>query len=205
MRLVPHLIALSLGAPLLACSSTPVDTTIITRPEIVQVSPEDFLGSQKCGDGPELVGSYVATLFDVTPASDGGLFVAGFPLPSSPPTSCEFPVTFSFVLPDHRYTATIDAFNRLPQALDGGNADPDSSHITAVSPGGRLQMDGTGARVPPRWTARCGGYPTTSDAGVPDASEAGTDAGDASLPGAVSYDTLTTSVHYCPGGLQPVQ
>jgi hypothetical protein len=166
------------------------------------------------------VGSYVATLYDVTPASDGGLLEDGFPLPSSPATSCEFPVTFSFVLPTHRYSAEIDAYDRLPQDLDAGTdldaGDPDAGpdpkllRIKALTLGGRIQIDGNGVRVAPRWTAHCGGFPTTSDAGVPPDASNGTDTGaagdagdvpDASLPGVVSYDTLTTSVHDCPGGL----
>ena len=209
MRLVPHLFGLSLGFLLFACSSTPATTTTITRPELVAVSPDDFIGMQHCGDGPGLVGSYVATLFDVSITSDGGPSPEyGFPLPSSPATPCEFPVTFSLVLVDHRYRAEIDAYDRLPQV----NAmDPDPKHITAVSLGGRLQQDGTGAHVAPHWTAICGGYPPTDpDAGLgPDASGVpnpveASDAGDAAPPGVVSYDTLTSTVHDCPGGLQPV-
>ena len=213
MRLVPHLFGLTLGSALFACSSTPATTTTITRPELVAVSPDDFLGTQHCGDGPGLVGSYVATLFDVTTTSDGGLLPEyGFPLPSSPATACEFPVTFSFVLVGHRYRAEIDAYDRRPQI----NADdPDPKHITAISLGGRLQQDGTGAHVAPRWTTVCGGYrPTDIDAGAdagadagPAPVDAGGDAGnaaDAAPPGVVSYDTLTTTVHDCPGGLQPV-
>src|SRR5450432_1539353 len=207
MRLVPHLFGLTLGSALFACSSTPATTTTITRPELVAVSPDDFLGTQHCGDGPGLVGSYVATLFDVTTTSDGGLLPEyGFPLPSSPATACEFPVTFSLVLVGHRYRAEIDAYDRLPQV---NGDDPDPKHITAVSLGGRLQRDGTGAHVAPRWAARCGGYPPTDpDAGLgPDGSPApgdAGDAGDAAPPGVLSYDALTTTVHDCPGGLQPV-
>jgi hypothetical protein len=215
MRLVPHLFGLSLGSVLFACSSTPATTTTITRPELVAVSPDDFIGMQHCGDGPGLVGSYVATLFDVSITSDGGPTPEyGFPLPSSPATACEFPVTFSLVLVDHRYRAEIDAYDRVPQVKPPPQAplmrDPNPRHITAVSVGGRLQQDGTGAHVAPRWTAICGGYrPTDPDGGLgPDASGVPnpdtSDAGDAAPPGVVSYDTLTTTVHDCPGGLQPV-
>jgi hypothetical protein len=211
MRLLPHHFELSLGFALLGCSSTAATTTVIARPELVAVSPDDFLGTQHCGPGH--VASYVATLFDVTtisgnqPLPDGG-----FPLPTSPATSCYFPVTFSLLLDDHRYRAEIDAYDRLPQsnsadyteAFDAGA----STLITAVSLGGRLQEDGTGAHVAPRWTAVCGGYRATDlDAGLgPDASGVPVvdTSADAAPPGVVSYDTVTTTVHDCGSGLQPV-
>jgi len=201
MRLVPYLFTLSLGS-LLACSSTPATTTVIARPELIAVSPEDFLGTQQCGDGAGLVGSYVATLSDVTTASDGGAEPeTGFPLPSSPPTRCAFPVTFSLVVAGHRYRAQVDAYDRMPRMGDG---DLDPTHIQAVSLGGRIQQDGTGAHIAPRWTAICGGYPPTDpDAGL-DSGTNSDDAGDALPPGTVSYDTLTRTVHDCQKGLQPV-
>jgi hypothetical protein len=205
MRLVPYFFGLSLGLPMLACSSTAATTTTITRPELVAVSPDDFMGTLRCGDGPGRVGSYVATLFDVTTAADGGpVPETGFPLPSSPATPCEFPVTFSFVLVGHRYRAEIDAYDRRPQV---SSSDTDPTHIKAVSPGGRLQEDAAGAGVEPRWRAQCGGYPPTDlDAGADSSTDAAVaDASDAEPPGVVSYDTLTTTVHDCPGGLQPVK
>ena len=199
MRLVLYLFTLSLGS-LLACSSTPATTGVIARPELVAVAPEDFLGTQQCGDGPGLVGSYVATLFDVTPPADGGA-EPEFPLPSSPPTLCAFPVTFSFVVTGHRYRAQIDAYDRLPKMGDG---DLDPTHIHALSLGGRIQEDRTDAHVAPRWTVICGGYPPTDlDAG-PDSGTSSDDAGDALPPGTTSYDTLTRTVHDCQNGLQPV-
>lgn len=229
MRLVLLSFELSLGCLLLACSSTPASTTTITRPELVAVDPADFLGTVQCGAPPDLVDggdggeggdggggdeqldpnkvySYVATLFDVTAASDGGTTPEnGFPLPSSPPTSCLFPVTFSFVTAGHRYRAEIDGYNRLAQS---SAEDMNPEHIKAVSRGGRLQEDGAG-HVAPRWKAAYSGYPPTLDldAGA-DAGDAGTDAGnvgDAAPPGVISYDTLTSTVHNCPGGLQPVK
>jgi hypothetical protein len=214
MRLLSLAFALSLGSSLLGCSSTSTTTTIV-RPELVQVDPADFLDTLKCGSGADMVGSYVATLFDVTLDANGHpLPETNFPLPSSPPTSCDFPVTFSLVLAEHSYRAEIDAYDRLPQT---GDSDSDLTHIHAVSLGGRLQEDGTMAHVAPRWKATCGGFPATdADGGFgfgPDASgvrnpvevsDAG-DAGDAALPGVVSYDTITTSVHNCPSGLQPAK
>lgn len=218
MRFVTYAFALCFGPALLGCSTTATSTTI-TRPELVSVSPDDFLGVQRCkseprdggsdaGDGGSggaddadtsgLVGSYVATLFDVSTNSAGEPEPeTGFPLPSSPPTSCDFPVTFSFVLPDHRYRAEIDAYEQLPE------------DIKAVSLGGRLQETSDGAHVTPQWLAVCGGFPPTfPDAGLePDASgvvAVASDAGDGGPPGVVSYDTLTTTVHDCGNGLQPV-
>jgi hypothetical protein len=208
MRFASYTFALSFGSMLLGCSTT-ATTTTITRPELVSVSPDDFLGAQRCNSGPGdggtdagdatgLVGSYVATLFDVSTNPQGEPEPeTGFPLPSSPATSCDFPVTFAFVLADHRYRAQIDAYEQLPQ------------DIKAVSLGGRLQETSSGAHVAPHWQAVCGGFPPTfPDAGLePDASgvvAVASDAGDGGPPGVVSYDTLTTTVHDCGAGLQPV-
>jgi hypothetical protein len=230
MRLAPHIFALSLGPVLLACSSSTATTVAIARPQLVAVDPQDFLGTLQCADtqdrAPGLVRSYVATLYDVTPASDGSsLPEFGFPLPSSPPTSCFFPVTFSYVLVDHRYRALVEAYDRFADtgdtasgaadadadaAADGGDGGVDLTRIMPVSVGGRLQEDGTLAPVPPRWTATCGGYlPTVTEAGVPDAAAYITtadkqDAGDAAIPGVISYDAITQTVHNCGKGLVPV-
>ena len=55
----------------LSCSGNSTTATTIVRPELIAVSPDDFLGRVACGDGPAAARSYVATLFDVTPAADG--------------------------------------------------------------------------------------------------------------------------------------
>jgi hypothetical protein len=206
MRLAPYIFLLSLASPLLGCSSTTATTTI-TRPELVAVSPDDFIGVLHCGNDAGMVGSYVATLIDVSTNSAGLPEPEdGFPLPSSPATACEFPVTFTLVLPDHRYLAEIDAYDHRPKT---SSTDTDPTHISAVSLGGRLQQDQSG-HVAPRWKATCGGFMATDpDAGLgPDASGVPPvdfeDAGDAALPGVVSYDTLTTTVHDCQRGLEPV-
>ncbi len=112
MRLAPYLLCLGLGSPALfaCCSSTPSEVTAVVRPELVAVTPEDFLGSIACAPAsdrdvaadasadlrpdPNAARSYVATLFDVTPSSDGGVPDPGTSLPSSPPTSCLTAVTF---------------------------------------------------------------------------------------------------------------
>jgi hypothetical protein len=223
MRLAPHLFALSLGPVLLACSSSTATTVAIARPQLVAVDPQDFLGTQQCADtqdhDPGLVRSYVATLYDVTPASDGSsLPEFGFPLPSSPPTSCFFPVTFSYVLVDHRYRALVEAYDRFADtgdtaSGDAGDGGVDLTRIMPVSVGGRLQEDGTLAPVAPSWTATCGGYPpTVTEAGVPDAAAYITTADEqdaaahdaAPIPGVISYDAITQTVHNCGKGLVPV-
>ncbi len=213
MRLLHSSSLLLLGLVGLGCTTT-ATTTTITRPELVQVLPEDFLGTLKCGEGAGKVGSYVATLFDVTTDASGmALPETGFPLPSSPPTSCNFPVTFSYVLVDHSYLAQIEAYDLLTEADakaareqsdagDAGDAAP-LEFIQAVSLGGRLQQNAEGVRVTPHWKATCGGYPPTQpDGGIgpgPDAS--GVIASDG---GVVSYAELTTTVHDCKGGLVSV-
>ncbi|HEY3667350.1 MAG TPA: hypothetical protein VGL19_15190, partial [Polyangiaceae bacterium] len=167
MRLVPFVLELSLSAVALACSSSTAATTTIARPELVAVSPDDFLGSLRCGpasdadagaDGGaggadaepdagagQLVHSYVATLFDVTLGADGGPL--DVQLASSPPTSCLVPVTFSYVLAAHRYLAEIDVFDQKP------------SKIGPLMAGGRSQFMISGhVRVTPHSTYTCGGY-----------------------------------------------
>src|SRR5882724_2417147 len=113
MRHVLYFLGLSLGVVALGCSSSAVNTTVIVRPELVAVSPDDFLNELSTTDA-EAVHSYVATLFDVTPAADGGVPNPGFQLASSPPSSPSLPVTFSFVITAHRYLAQVDAYMDAP-------------------------------------------------------------------------------------------
>ena len=102
MRFAPHLLCLGLAlVATFACSSTPTTTTKIVRPQLVAVDPADFLLSVRCvpvldpnaavpdsnagadglaADDPNAARSYVATLFDVTPTSDGGTPDPGTPL-----------------------------------------------------------------------------------------------------------------------------
>ncbi len=51
---------------MLGCSSSTTDTTTIVRPQLIAVSPDDFLDALSAADRGQ-VQSYVATLFDVTP------------------------------------------------------------------------------------------------------------------------------------------
>jgi len=192
MRFVPHLLGLCCALPLLACSSSTSTTTAILRPELVAVSPDDFLGQTACADlagaagaGPANgVRSYVATLTDVSATPK-------FQLPSSPPTSCRWPVTFSFVVPNHLYTARVEAY-----ALA-------ADELVPLGSGSPLQTDLNGQRVAPLWDAECGGYPpsTASDAGI----DSGSPDGDAGPPGDVSYSGLTQTLHSCGEGLTPIK
>ena len=215
MRLRPYLFCLALAslAPF-ACSSEPTTATAVVRPQLVAVNPVDFLGSVRCApplesDGsvatgvdpglaldPDAARSYVATLFDVTPAEDGGVPNPGTPLASSPPTTCLSPVTFAFVVAGHRYLAEVDAYDKPPEEL------------TPISPGSRLLSDATGARVVPRWGATCGGYPPSPEVEAGTGS-AGADGGTAAdpceppprPPGVISYAAITQTPHDCGSGL----
>ena len=198
MRFAPYFLGLSLVLVSYACGSSSTTPVTIVRPELVGVSPEDFLGAVPCEDEPDAAQdgahSYVATLFDVTPdATTGKMPSPGLQLPSSPPTSCFKPVTFSFVVANHRYLAEVDAYDVAP------------THLTPLATGSRLQVDGSGARVAPRWKATCGGYPASPapDAGL-DSGIQGAAGADDGLPGVFSYSTLTQTPHDCRAGLQPV-
>ncbi|HEY1532922.1 MAG TPA: hypothetical protein VGF76_02855 [Polyangiaceae bacterium] len=209
MRHVLYFLGLSLGAAALGCSSSTTATTTIARPELVAVTPDDFVNELSAADAKR-VQSYVATLFDVTPAADGGVPSLGFQLASSPPTSPSLPVTFSFVITNHAYLAQVDAYEEAPA---GGPDAGAATHIAPASSGGRLQFDEkNGARVTPRWVFTCGGYPPTPDAGsFGGAAAMGEDfpagaAGDdgAFPPGIVAYDGFTQTLHDCRPGLPPV-
>ncbi|MEI9950906.1 MAG: hypothetical protein WDO74_18500 [Pseudomonadota bacterium] len=187
-----------------ACGSTPSTTTVVVRPQLVAVDPDDFLGTVRCtppreGDvevdasaiDPDAARSYVATLFDVTPASDGGVPDPGTPLASSPPTTCLKPVTFAFVVAGRRYLAEVDAYDQSPEEL------------TPISAGSRLQFNADGTRAVPRWVATCGGYPPSPpvEAGTEAAGAAST-ADETQPPGVVSYAALTQTPHDCGQGLR---
>jgi len=206
MRFAPYLVCVGLAvlAPF-ACSSTPTTSIAVVRPELVAVDPKDFLGEIPCQAprgpdsdadasvdaprNPEAAHSYVATLFDVTPAADGGVPDPGTPLASSRPTTCQQQVTFAFVVPGRRYVAEIDAYGEDPNEL------------IPISEGSRLMADASGARLVPRWAATCGGYPASpsTEAGA----EAGASSNDADQrpPGVVSYASITQTPHDCGPGL----
>ena len=233
MRHVPYFLRLSLGIFALAssgCSSSSTATDTILRPELVAVSPDDFLGELGCGTGPGQVQSYVATLFDVTPTEDGSVPDPAFQFPSSPPTSCLAPVSFAFVLTSHRYIAQVDAYDHpapgdvvtVPDAGEAGAggasssaaaANEGASPITPTAVGSRLMQDANNVRVLPRWTFTCGGYaPARVDGGANtyggassvSEGEAGEAGSDNPLVGVLTYDNLTQTVHDCRAGLQMI-
>jgi hypothetical protein len=219
MRHVVYFLGLSLGAAALGCSSSTTATTTIVRPKLVEVSPDDFLKDLSAPDASQ-VQSYVATLFDVTPAADGSVPTPEFQLASSPPTAPSLPVTFSYVLTSHRYLAQVDAYGPPPppsrpvdRAPQTGPDDPVATHIAPSASGGRLQFDKGGVRVAPRWVFTCGGYPTSpgdggSFGGAPAVGEdfpAGAAGDDGTFPpGIVTFDGITQTAHDCRLGLPPV-
>ena len=181
MRHVVYFLGLSLGVAALGCSSSATTTTVIVRPELVAVSPDDFLGALQPTEASQ-VKSYVATLFDVSPGTDGSVPDPGFQLASSPATSSLFPVTFSFVITGHRYLAQVDVYHlALQSSADAGNsaggadagnsaggADAGNSadasaklYIVPSTAGGRLQFDTSGNLATPLAHLTCGGYAAT--------------------------------------------
>ncbi|MEI9940452.1 MAG: hypothetical protein WDO69_24830 [Pseudomonadota bacterium] len=211
MRFAPYLFCLGLAALApFACSSTTTTATAVVRPQLVAVDPADFLGAVPCvappdddsvdadtdvdcgaKSDPSAAQSYVATLFDVTPAADGGVPDPGTPLASSPPTSCRIPVTFAFVVAGHRYLAEVDAYRE------------DRRCLTPISAGSRLQSDANGARAVAPWVATCGGYPPSPvvEAGTESAGAGGADDDAVRPPGVVSYAAITQTPHDCGVGL----
>ncbi|HEY5372821.1 MAG TPA: hypothetical protein VIK01_04005 [Polyangiaceae bacterium] len=180
MRHVVYFLGLSLGVVALGCSSSATTTTVIVRPELVAVSPDDFLGALQPIQARQ-VQSYVATLFDVSPDTNGSVPDPGFQLASSPATYL-LPVTFSFVITGHRYLAQVDVYDRALQsgadagstaggadagstaggADAGSTADAsDKADIVPSTAGGRLQFDTGGMLVSPLAHLICGGYPAT--------------------------------------------
>ncbi|MEO6599315.1 MAG: hypothetical protein ABIQ16_05545 [Polyangiaceae bacterium] len=217
MRFAPHSLALCAGLGLLACSSSSATTTVIVRPQLISILPEDFLGSVRCspdfgmgGDGGapsesdasgELVAkSYVATLTDVTTTDDGG--IVNFVLPSSPATPCTQPVTFSYLVTNHFYTARIEAYTE------------NARQLAPFAPGSPLQLDESRTRVAAHWIAHCGGYAPSPGAGGNGggggaAVGAGGDAGQGTTtaggPGVEVWDTVTQTPHDCGAGLAPIK
>jgi len=199
-------LGLVLAAPF-ACSSSTTTTTAVVRPELVAVDPKDFLGRVPCQapgaaatdagaevpPDPDAAHSYVATLFDVTPAADGAVPELGVPLASSPPTTCLQPVTFAFVVAGRRYLAEVDAYREAPDEL------------IPLTPGSRLVTNPQGTRVVPSWVATCGDYPPSPqvEAGT-DSAGAGPIEEDGGLRGIVSYGTITRTTHDCREGLTAV-
>ena len=146
-------------------------------------------GSGGTGGAPvDPVGSYVATLLDVTPDANGNVPDPGTALPSSPPTSCVTQVTFSdlFLIVNHRYIAVVDTYEKMPEEL------------FPESVGSRSLVDADSAAVEPKHTARCGGYPPSPQAaGAGGTGEAGGSSSTGGMPGIVSYASVTQTPHNC--------
>jgi hypothetical protein len=104
--------ALALGG---ACAN--VDTTLAPATAIdlgvtaMAVDPADFLGGVECSGQDGGMGSYVATLVDVTDPTQP------FALPSSPPTPCSQVVYFQYVNPGDLYSAVVDGYAQSPAEL----------------------------------------------------------------------------------------
>ncbi len=206
------------GLAALACSSSSTNTTTITRPRLIAVSPDDFLGNLGCGEDKGQVQSYVATLFDVTPLASGAVPDPGYQLASSPPTSCLLPATFSFVVAGRSYLAQVDGYDRPSAGQTSNGGKSREAVVEPAAPGARLQQDSvSGQRVSPRWVATCGAYPEspTMDGGtyvsfggatsVVTEDRAGAAGADDTLNGIVSYEGLTQTPHDCGRGLQPIE
>jgi hypothetical protein len=185
MRHVVYFLGLSLGAAVLGCSSSTTDTTTIVRPQLIAVSPDDFKVKLSAADA-KLMHSYVATLFDVTPAADGSVPNPGFQLASSPPTSSSLPVTFSFVITNHTYLAQVDAYEDAPVGgLDAGAADAGTADTGAADTGAA----DTGA-----------GGAGAGEAGVAGAGAGEAGAGDAGAAGGPDAGVVPQIAPAAPGG-----
>jgi hypothetical protein len=141
------------------CSSSSAPSIAVSHPTMIEVAPEDFVGSVPCSEGPGLK-RYVATLFDTNyaqagasgsdPDSEAQVGGAGpdFQLPSSPPTPCLAGVGFGLVVPGRRYDVTIDGYDTddlAPRAIGSRQmVSPAPSPTQMVTP-----------LATPRWTARC--------------------------------------------------
>jgi hypothetical protein len=141
-------LALLLAGALAGCEETVVPVEGVYHPTLIQVSPDEFLGTVPCRPGATgAMQTYVATIFDVGEAAAPK---EPFALPSSGPVSCKNPVAFSRVLDPHRYTARIDGYDR-------GDLVPLGSSDPKVTFGVPILVDPvTGERVSPRWTTTCG-------------------------------------------------
>lgn len=129
-----------------ACFSSETSTMGTTTATLITAFPEDFRGGLLCGSEPGAMRAYVATLTDISTSP-------AFRLPSSGPVSCELAVSFAYVVPGHRYVASIDAYDRDDLVPLGGEES-----------GSAIMLDErTGEVVPPVWVARCGAAPTTDE------------------------------------------
>ena len=94
------LAAAALGA---ACTDTGSDLGGSSAATVIAVSPPEFLGKVTCSRAPGSMQTFVATVTDQTAGS--------FVLPSSTVTPCTVAAQFRYVVPGHRYTAEVDAYD----------------------------------------------------------------------------------------------
>jgi hypothetical protein len=98
-----------------ACANTntePIPPTAIgPGTTSVSVDPMSFLGSVSCSNAPGGIGSYVATITDVTDPNNR------FTLPSSPPTPCSQSVYFQNVNVGDLYIAEVDGYTQTADQL----------------------------------------------------------------------------------------
>lgn len=181
MRRLSWLIALTL----VACADDDDESNSYEPQMAIMVSPADFLGDQACRDSGGLQ-RYQATLTDVTLGLD-----ESFTLPSSKVISCNSTISFEYVKEEHRYIASIVAFDR--------------SDIKAQNPGSQVIVDtATGKSVTPRWTTTCWGedgvdYSETIGMGGADSedNDGSRGAGGAPTIGTTAYLGATTVVRGC--------
>jgi hypothetical protein len=142
------------------CSSSSATSVAVSHPTMIEVAPEDFLGSVPCSEGPGLK-RYVATLFDtnyvaqgggngIDPESDAQAGGAGpdFQLPSSPATPCLAGVGFGLVVAGRHYDVKIDGYDTddlAPRAVG-------SRQMVSPAP---LPGQQDTPLATPRWTAHC--------------------------------------------------
>jgi hypothetical protein len=149
---------LALGLGSASCADTSTLPTTIVHPTLIEVWPNQFLGTVPCLDAPGAMRSYVATVYDLGPTRvdetgqvvdefgepvDPSSVRPAFALPSSGPVACTQPVGFGQVTPGNSYRAEIFGYDR--------------PNLVRLAPGVPIMVDAeTGERVEPRWTTRCG-------------------------------------------------
>ena len=138
---------LGLGLAASGCVSSPGGDAPRIAPTLVAVAPEDFLGQVPCVDAPGGLRSYVVRLYDHGTTEEP----LDFELPASVvrdnggvyrPVPCEQTAAFGHVVPGHKYSAVVDAYDR--------------TDLRAQGPGSAILLDPDGNYVAPRWTTRCG-------------------------------------------------
>jgi hypothetical protein len=152
------------------CGSSPATTTVAPHPSVVEVSPAEFRGAPICANAAGALRTYVATLTDVGfDGSSGGNSGTGgnngtggvinvtppIDLPSSLPISCAQSVAFGWVVAGHRYSATVQGYDR-DDLVALRVPDPKNGNAPITSGLPILLDPATQEPVAPRWTTHCG-------------------------------------------------